>query len=111
MISACEQCGRNQVPTLHPPTKLQQQLSHYPTESHHTGFVLDPTAELRCSDFPTPDHNLALLVGPEGGLTTDEIERAEQHGFRRVHLGPRILRTETATVVAITTLQTLWGDL
>ena len=52
-----------------------------------------------------------LLIGPEGGLDDTELERAQQSGFTPVRLGPRVLRTETAGIVALTVLQALWGDL
>jgi 16S rRNA (uracil1498-N3)-methyltransferase len=52
-----------------------------------------------------------LLIGPEGGLDDDELHAAQKAGFMPVRLGPRVLRTETAAVVALTVLQALWGDL
>jgi 16S rRNA (uracil1498-N3)-methyltransferase len=51
-----------------------------------------------------------LLIGPEGGFTTDEANVAVQAGFIPVLLGPRVLRTETAAIAGIAALQTLWGD-
>jgi 16S rRNA (uracil1498-N3)-methyltransferase len=56
-------------------------------------------------------NKVALLIGPEGGLDDDEVKLAEQAGFTPVRLGPRVLRTETASVVALSVLQALWGDL
>ena len=52
-----------------------------------------------------------LLIGPEGGLDDVELERASRAGFTPVRLGPRVLRTETAGIVALAVLQALWGDL
>lgn len=52
-----------------------------------------------------------VLIGPEGGLEASEIEKAVEAGFSRVKLGPRILRTETATLAILAAMQTLWGDL
>jgi 16S rRNA (uracil1498-N3)-methyltransferase len=52
-----------------------------------------------------------LLIGPEGGLDDDELIAAQKSGFVPMRLGPRVLRTETAAVVALTVLQALWGDL
>jgi 16S rRNA (uracil1498-N3)-methyltransferase len=52
-----------------------------------------------------------LLIGPEGGLDDGELERAAATGYVPVRLGPRVLRTETAGIVALTVLQALWGDL
>jgi 16S rRNA (uracil1498-N3)-methyltransferase len=60
---------------------------------------------------PARDGRLMVLIGPEGGLSKAEIAQAQQKGFIGVRLGPRILRTETATVAALSALQLLWGDL
>jgi 16S rRNA (uracil1498-N3)-methyltransferase len=57
-----------------------------------------------------PSGNICLLVGAEGGLTQDEISLAALEGFIPVRLGNRILRTETAPLAAIATMQTIWGD-
>ena len=54
---------------------------------------------------------MTLLIGPEGGLDDAELERATQSGYTPVRLGPRVLRTETAGIVALAVLQSLWGDL
>ncbi|MEC7378282.1 MAG: RsmE family RNA methyltransferase, partial [Pseudomonadota bacterium] len=58
-----------------------------------------------------PPRRLALMIGPEGGLTPEEITQAEQEGFLPVSLGPRVLRTETAPVAAMALCQYLWGDI
>jgi len=76
-------------------------------------LVLDPRAarpltELR--DQPRPE-GVALLVGPEGGLTEDEVATAVEHGFRALTLGPRVLRAETAAITGVAILQYQWGDL
>lgn len=57
-----------------------------------------------------PD-DLAFLIGPEGGLSDAEVEQAMHAGFHAARLGPRVLRTETAPVVALSVAQQLWGDL
>ncbi|MEW8090504.1 MAG: RsmE family RNA methyltransferase, partial [Candidatus Thiodiazotropha endolucinida] len=51
-----------------------------------------------------------LLIGPEGGLTSNERQLAIQKGFVGVRLGPRVMRTETAPLAAIAAIQTIWGD-
>lgn len=53
--------------------------------------------------------DIALLVGPEGGLSQDEIDLAISHGFHAWTIGERVLRTETAPVVALSALQTIWA--
>ena len=62
-------------------------------------------------ELPHPGRRLTLLIGPEGGLSPDEVERATEAGLRALRLGPRVLRTETAAVAALATAQAIWGDL
>ena len=73
-------------------------------------LMLAPGAASRLSDLPRPAA-VELLVGPEGGFTEDEILAAGVAGYRAIRLGPRILRTETAGLAALTALQMLWGDM
>lgn len=108
-ISACEQCGRNYVPLVEKPQPLAAFLESCFSE---VKILLDPKSNQPLKALPSPlDNQLALLIGPEGGLSGGEIRQAQQAGFIGVRLGPRILRTETATVVALTALQLCWGDL
>jgi 16S rRNA (uracil1498-N3)-methyltransferase len=104
-ISACEQCGRSTVPRIHPPELLADWLKNAEAELK---LVLHPIAE------PLLSHarpgSLAFLVGPEGGLSEPEVAQAQQAGFHAARLGPRVLRTETAPVVALAVAQQLWGD-
>jgi 16S rRNA (uracil1498-N3)-methyltransferase len=103
-ISACEQCGRSVIPTIHPPASLQDWL---PLEAQ-LKLVLHPVAG-PLSAHQKPE-TLAFLIGPEGGLNDNEIELARSAGFQPARLGPRVLRTETAPVVALSIAQQLWGD-
>jgi 16S rRNA (uracil1498-N3)-methyltransferase len=108
IISACEQCGRNRVPPLHAP----QPISNWVTSLNGMpGFVLDPIGAVTLKTIEASHHQLALLIGSEGGLTPDEITFANSQGFTSLQLGPRILRTETAALVALTALQVRFGDL
>ena len=105
--SACEQCGRNRVPPVHPPQPLQQWLAGVQADvklvlHHRAGTSTPSTASPR---------SIALLVGPEGGLSASEIGAAESAGFTSLQLGPRVLRTETAPLAAIAILQARWGDM
>jgi 16S rRNA (uracil1498-N3)-methyltransferase len=59
--------------------------------------------------LPAPTQ-MTLLIGPEGGLSPVEMQLAQSRGFQPVRLGPRILRTETAALAALSAVQTLWGD-
>ncbi|MEF8792588.1 16S rRNA (uracil(1498)-N(3))-methyltransferase [Thiohalorhabdus sp.] len=102
---ACEQCGRNRLPVIAEVTDLATALG----EPVATGLVLDEAGDPATGRPPaTPLH---LLLGPEGGLTAEEVAAAEAAGFKRTALGPRTLRTETAAVTALTWAQTKWGDL
>ena len=104
-ISACEQCGRSVIPLIHPPLALADWLGQTEAELK---LVLHPLAE------PLAGHarpkSLAFLIGPEGGLADTEVAQAKSHGFHAARLGPRVLRTETAPVVALSVAQQLWGD-
>lgn len=104
---ACEQSGRCWVPDVVAPLTLAQWLSH---ERDGLSLVCDPNASESLRDYQKPAR-LTLLIGPEGGLSDDEISLAKKSGFAGLSLGPRILRTETAAVVALSLIQHLFGDL
>jgi len=104
-ISACEQCGRSRVPVIHPPMLLADWIKQVPAELK---LVLHPVAEPWASHAKPA--TLAFLIGPEGGLSDAEVEQAKAGGFHAARLGPRVLRTETAPVVALAVAQQLWGD-
>jgi len=106
-ISACEQCGRNRVPELGPLTPVSQWLEDCEAQVR---LVLHHRAEPASARKQKPQ-SVALLIGPEGGLSQVEITLAEKSGFSPIQLGPRVLRTETAPLAAITLLQGKWGDL
>lgn len=105
--SACEQCGRNRLPTIHSLQTLDSWLS---TTRAEQKFVLHhrPAPAMVATQEPT---SIALLVGPEGGLSALEIAAAERVGYQSMRLGPRVLRTETAPLAAIAILQARWGDM
>ncbi|WJM97926.1 16S rRNA (uracil(1498)-N(3))-methyltransferase [Pseudomonas defluvii] len=104
-ISACEQCGRSRLPVIHAPMLLADWLKQ---RDEALKLVLHPVAEPMVS-HARPEH-LAFLIGPEGGLSEAEVEQAKSTGFHAARLGPRVLRTETAPVVALAVAQQLWGD-
>lgn len=106
--SACEQCGRNQVPLVAPLEKLENWLAR-PTQAP-LRLMLAPDAEDTLLSIP-PAKEVQLLIGAEGGLDPQEMIAARQSGFRAVRMGPRVLRTETAGLAALAVLQALWGDL
>ncbi|UVE18133.1 16S rRNA (uracil(1498)-N(3))-methyltransferase [Pseudomonas sp. LS44] len=104
-ISACEQCGRSVLPVIRPPLPLGEWLAQTQADLK---LVLHPVAEPLLSH--AQPHSLAFLIGPEGGLSDAEVEQAKQADFHAARLGPRVLRTETAPVVALSVAQQLWGD-
>ena len=107
-ISACEQCGRNSVPLIRPVMSLENWLAE-PTDV--LKLTLHPRAQYSVGTLPEPTHGVRLVIGPEGGLSDDEIALTEQYNFQEMLLGPRVLRTETAALTAITALQCRFGDL
>lgn len=108
IINACEQSGRTKIPDLCEPLKLQDALQLPATGLKLT---LSPDANSTLPQLSISEKNISLLIGPEGGLDSREIELARTHGFQAVRMGPRILRTETAAITAIAALQMLRGDL
>ncbi len=109
IIHACEQSGRNTLPSLSAPLDLQEWVSE---NRDTTRFVFVPSARQTLAQVAAVDNReVSILVGPEGGLSDPEQGTAEKHGFVPIKLGPRTLRTETAALAAITALQVLWGDL
>ncbi|MBU1329148.1 MAG: 16S rRNA (uracil(1498)-N(3))-methyltransferase [Gammaproteobacteria bacterium] len=105
-ISACEQCGRSVLPLIHPPLELSSWLAQVEADLK---LVLHPVAEALQSH--ARPGTLAFLIGPEGGLSDAEVAQAQAADFHAARLGPRVLRTETAPVVALSVAQQLWGDL
>lgn len=107
IISACEQCQRNRLPNLHAPTSLQHLCE---TTDADLKYVLHHRDSQTLPTNATPQ-SVLLLIGPEGGLSEQEIALARSHHFSPLTLGPRVLRTETAPIASISLVQYLWGDL
>ncbi len=108
-ISACEQCGRNRLPPVQPLLDLVVWLGEVPRTAQR--LILDPNAARSLSAAGPLAGEVILLAGGESGFATEEFEAAEISGFTPVHLGPRVLRTETAGLAALAAMQALWGDL
>ncbi len=108
-IGAAEQCGRAMVPEISAPMKLAQAIDSLPRQS--IGLLLNPKASRSIRQAVAGTGSVALLVGPEGGLSTAEVDHATTAKFRSVSLGPRVLRTETAALVALSLVQFCSGDL
>jgi len=107
-VAACEQCGRNRIPDVRDPLPLVDWLA---AREPRAGILLSPAAASALPALPAPDGSLDLLIGPEGGWTADEIERARRAGVTEVRMGARVLRTETAGIAALAAIQLLWGDM
>ena len=110
-VAACEQCGRNRVPLVAEIESLERWLVQ-PAAENVLRLMLAPGAGQTLATLPRPSAvtRIELLIGAEGGLAPEELERAAQAGFVGVRLGPRILRTETAGLAALAAMQCLWGD-
>ena len=107
-ISACEQCGRNRLPENAAPVPLSTLLREECPEAE-LRLILHPQGS--AAPLPSQCRSLYLLVGPEGGFSDDEVAAAVAAGFSALQLGPRVLRTETAPIAAISLAQARWGDL
>ena len=109
--SACEQSGQNRVPSIGLPTSFSKALE----TTADWRLILDPGAKSSLNgqmaiQSGSPPGSVLVLSGPEGGFSDEEIALARNKGFRSVGLGPRVLRTETAPLSAVSILQAQWGD-
>jgi 16S rRNA (uracil1498-N3)-methyltransferase len=106
VIAACEQCGRNRVPEVHPLVTL----ADYRPAGEGTKILLSPLSETRFSKFRLNAEKFILAAGPEAGFTAEEEAALVSAGFVPASLGPRVLRTETAAIAALAALSALRGD-
>jgi len=97
-IAACEQCGRNRVPDIRPAMQLSAWCAE---DDEGLKLNLHPRASASINTLPLPVERVRLLIGPEGGLSAEEIAMTAQHHFTDILLGPRVLRTETTALTAI----------
>ncbi|MDR0251140.1 MAG: 16S rRNA (uracil(1498)-N(3))-methyltransferase [Burkholderiales bacterium] len=117
IVSACEQCGQNRLPRLSPPETFEAILKTAADDASALRLFLDADAQhalpdvLRNARVLSPPTQAFLMIGPEGGFTSDEIRAAQTAGWQAVRLGTRILRAETAAAAAITLVQAAFGDL
>lgn len=108
IISACEQSGRNILPVLNTSITLMK----WSDSINEICLVFDPVATTSIKQVKPDNDSINLVIGPEGGLSSNEITELEKKTFfHSIKFGPRILRTETAALSAITAIQVLWGDL
>ena len=107
--AACCQCGRNRVPAIEAADDLRAGLDR--AAAGATAIVLQPDGAASLADLArSAPASFAIAVGPEGGFESTELALAARAGYRAVRLGPRVLRTETAGLAALSTLQATVGD-
>lgn len=108
IIAACEQSQRNVIPHLHSPITMQQWLGQ---TSELEKIILAPGARTYLSNLSKPQKGFRVLIGPEGGLSEQEVYTATETGYTPVNIGSRILRTETAAIASLAILQSNFGDI
>jgi 16S rRNA (uracil1498-N3)-methyltransferase len=114
-LSACEQCGRNRLPSVHAAVAFERACAD--ARDSAARLMLAPQAQQSLASAAyalaaaEPITALSLLVAPEGGFSEQERAIAQEHGFVGCHLGARVLRAETAALAALATIQALLVDL
>jgi 16S rRNA (uracil1498-N3)-methyltransferase len=103
-VAACEQCGRNRVPTVHDVADLRSWLSHSAAGAPKRLLLSLRAEALGLREAAAGNDAAVFLTGPEGGWSNAEEEAALAAGFRPVTLGPRVLRAETAALAAVAAL-------
>lgn len=97
-IAACEQCGRNRIPEVHPPITLAAAIAKMQTQST---ILLDAEGD---ETLPGIDSSCAVFVGPEGGFSPSELSLLRERCERKLRIGVTILRAETAAIAALARL-------
>lgn len=108
IISASEQCGRNRLTKLIEPITFNECVA---SKIPPIRLILHPGSSQSMSTIEVEENEFSMIIGPEGGFSDKELNEAESKGCRLINMGPRILRTETAVVCALSNAQYLWGDL
>jgi len=109
-ISACEQTGRSIIPDILSPIHLVQWLSNQNQTANSLKLILTPAKAQNINHLEKPSSPVVFMVGPEGGFSEKEMNLALSSSFVPVNFGKRVLRTETASVVALSIMQNSWGD-
>jgi len=110
VAGACEQSGRNRLPELDPPQRLDRWLGSLDAATGEARLALLPEGEIGTRELGELPQGALLVVGPEGGLADNDIAMLRHAEFRGLKLGPRVLRTETAGIAALAALQAMFGD-
>lgn len=110
VVSASEQCGRNRLAPVAAPLEFREWISQ---QDLHKRVILTPRATESLADWARhqPAQALSLMVGPEGGFSDEEEAEALRHGALPLSIGPRVLRTETAALAAVSILSAAWGGI
>jgi 16S rRNA (uracil1498-N3)-methyltransferase len=107
MLAACEQSGRTRLPKLENPMTFDVATTAIKADQR---IILEPCTKQNINSLPSCQ-SVALLVGPEGGWSENELKCAGVADYSPMHMGPRVLRAETAGLAAVSILQSLYGDL
>jgi 16S rRNA (uracil1498-N3)-methyltransferase len=107
-IAACEQSGRNRVPRVAAPMALAEFVAQQPDTAAVAMAAPGGSMSLAAMCASSPPR--ALLIGPEGGFSDDEVAHARERGVAIVHLGPRVLRADTAALAGLATIAAIAGD-
>jgi 16S rRNA (uracil1498-N3)-methyltransferase len=113
VLESSKQCGRTQIPSVIESIECLEMFCRN-NDNRDLKLVfweLESNNFLKNLKLDKAPLSVAALIGPEGGFSLDEIDKARRYGFKTVSLGPRILRAETAPLVALALMQSLWGDL
>jgi len=110
---ASKQCGRSKVPGIESKPASVKQFCILNRDSDIKIIFWEEEQSIQIKDlfYESQFRSAAILVGPEGGFSSKEVESSKDYGFQSVSLGPRLLRVDTASLVAISILQNHWGDL
>lgn len=107
IISACEQSGRTYLPKIEAAKPLSQWIT---TQASDVKLILTPKKSTDINQKKISPSSVSILIGPESGFEQGEVDNSIHSGFKPLTLGPRILRTETAALTAISVLQLAFGD-
>lgn len=111
MLAACEQSGRTRLPQIYEPQNSRDWSVQEQDVQAYIFVPGKPSIGEHLADIKDSVDEVSLAIGPEGGFTSDEEELFLKQGFNAVSLGPRVLRTETAPLVAISLFQSFLGDI
>lgn len=106
--AACEQCDRSVIPEV---SAIQHPRDAFKQSKAGLKILLSTTSTDSLHQFINrhSPQSIALAIGPEGGFCPEEEEYAKQADFTALSLGPRILRTETAGIVTISAVESIWS--